>query len=800
VRRLLWILAVLPAVLLAAGDTAARLNKEILRAGLDPDECYRVREIPFGKEDLRLYLTEGYVIFGNPVRGRRLSAVFSGEVEGGDGELLVMPPTRSERLSLATFTDSPNLDEHFSDAVMIFSDDTAETLRKLILSRPRVRKSPEMGNILQEKFSPVVSNFCRSFSARLIYDVLSGHPPSVGFFYAAIQGRRYGGFDAVYDPTATEQIRVGQVRYRENQSFFDVWTSFRARSFRNGTSQPPPELHTLSDYRIEATLEKDLSLHAVTRATMTIQDEPAHVLFFDLSPRVQVDEVLVDGEVCEIWQRESLRANLFRRGAGLFLVIPPAVLEVGRHSIEFRHHGQVVAPAGEGVYFVGARSSWYPYNGVHFSHFDVTFRYPEGLNLIFAGKVVEDHTDGEWHITRRKTENPIRIAGFNVGEYEEIKVSRPGFEVEVYANRHLEEALEPKARLVIVPRGKIWNRGARESPSTLITTPPRDALDPTARLGPLANEVADAFEFMASFLGPPPTSKLMVSPIPGNFGQGFPGLLYISTVAYLEPENRPQKVRDEYQEYFYSEILHAHETAHQWWGNTVTGKTYRDGWLMEALANYTALLVLEKRKGAEALHAVLDVYRDHLLTRTKEGKILDSAGPICWGPRLDSSQVRAWQTITYEKGSWIIHMLRRRMGDDKFLEMLGDLCRLYRFQPLTIEEFRKHAARYLPKGIPDATLEGFFDQWVYDIGIPRLKFSYQIRGKAPRVRLSGTVSQSDVADSFSACVPIEVHFAEGKPVTKWLRTGAEPEPFRFTFRRRPVRVVFNPGDSLLVRK
>ena len=55
-------------------------------------------------------------------------------------------------------------------------------------------------------------------------------------------------------------------------------------------------------------------------------------------------------------------------------------------------------------------------------------------------------------------------------------------------------------------------------------------------------------------------------------------------MAYLEPEDRPEEARDAYQEYFYSEILHAHEAAHQWWGNVVTTTGYQDGWLMEALA------------------------------------------------------------------------------------------------------------------------------------------------------------------------------------------------------------------------
>ena len=95
-------------------------------------------------------------------------------------------------------------------------------------------------------------------------------------------------------------------------------------------------------------------------------------------------------------------------------------------------------------------------------------------------------------------------------------------------------------------------------------------------------------EFMSANFGPPPLKTLTVSPIPGTFGQGFPGLLYLSTLAYLKPEDLPMAVRTDSQRRFFSELLHAHETAHQWWGNLVTSGSYQDDWLMEALANYSA--------------------------------------------------------------------------------------------------------------------------------------------------------------------------------------------------------------------
>ena len=100
--------------------------------------------------------------------------------------------------------------------------------------------------------------------------------------------------------------------------------------------------------------------------------------------------------------------------------------------------------------------------------------------------------------------------------------------------------------------------------------------------------------------------------------------------------------------------------------------------------------------------------------------------------RMENSQMpSAYYNITYGKGSWIMHMLRRRMGDERFLAMLADLRKEYeRGSTLSTEEFRLLAAKFLPAKSPDPQLENFFDQWVYGTGIPSLKMKYAVTGKA----------------------------------------------------------------------
>jgi aminopeptidase N len=325
-------------------------------------------------------------------------------------------------------------------------------------------------------------------------------------------------------------------------------------------------------------------------------------------------------------------------------------------------------------------------------------------------------------------------------------------------------------------------------------------LDPTSQLKSLASDVASAFEFMAGKFGPAPMRDLTVSPIPAGFGQGFPGLIYLATVSYLRPEQRPPA--GEYEQYFYSDILHAHEVAHQWWGNTVSTVRTQDSWLMEALANYSALLYLEKRKGSKALDSVMDIYRKRLLTESAEGRTRESMGPIIWGSRLLSSQAPdAWQSIVYEKGSWIMHMLRRRMGDERFFAVLAELVRRFNRTPITTEQFRALAAKQMPPGSPDANLETFFENWVNGTGIPTIRLESSVKGKAPSFTVSGKVTQSDVDEDFTAWVPVEIQFRTGKPVIHWVKTDSDPASFSVPIKQAPLKVTFDPANSVLaVRK
>jgi hypothetical protein len=789
----------LPALILLASLppafalTAADLGDEIQHVSLDPQACYRVLDLNFSKEDLKVYLASGYLIFTKPTNNVRLGAVFVANVDGGDADILLLPPTRSERSSLATFTKSPNLEEHFKSAVFIFTDGTGDDLLARLAENPASKKSAEMGGLIAERWTSVLNNLISSFETRVVYDVLSANRDR-GMFYMGIAGEQLDNFDVLYDPTAQDQIQAGKIAYRDNRTYFNTWTAFQARSFRNGAAPRTPR-YSLDNIRIEATIQPDLTMQAVTRGTLVLkQPQPGSAIPFSLSPNMRITSATVDGKPAEVFDRASLRSNLIQGSEDRqFLLISDAPLDPAvPHQIEIHHEGAVIRDAGNQVFYVGSRGTWYPRTGAGLANYDLTFRYPKSLTVAATGTPVDDRVEGDWRITHVKTDTPVRFAGFNLGSFQSVVREHNGYRIELYANHTLETALTPRAVVsearAIAPA--FPRRRMVSNPSEISEPPAADQPDPAARMDELTASLLDTLDFMTQEFGPIPIHNLEVTPIPGGFGQGFPGLIYLSTLAYINPGLLSPRIREHSGELFFSDLLETHEVAHQWWGNLVVPASYHDDWLIESLANYSALLLLERKKGVKALDTVLDDYRTHLLSKTDDGRTLESAGPIIWGHRLESSLTPdGWRVVTYEKGTWIIHMLRRRLGDEKFLALLREVASHH--HSISTEEFRELASQYAPK-TPDPDLKIFFDNWVYGTGVPSVKLSYAWRG----AKLSGTVAQRDVGDDFSAYVPVEVQTRSGSDIY-WLPTGTDPAAFSIPLKSPPLRVSLVAASCLM---
>ena len=414
------------ASLFAQSHTASDLGHQVLAADLDPEECYHIRDIQIHQDDATFYLTEGYLIFGKPVNGAPVSAVFTTEVEGGDAEVVLLPPDRAERRTLSAFTESPNLDEHFTQAVFFFTDGTAKTLADSIHADPSMEKSSTYGRIMADKWNLTVTGMSSSFETRMVLDLLTKATGAHGVFDAAVRGRTLGDFDVVHDSRASEQIAAGKVAVHNDTPQWETWTRFVARSYR-GLPAPPPE-ETILSYNIDASLDVSLSMHCVTRMRVRAKADSSNALPFELDTAMHVVSAKVDGVPAEIYEHDSLRDGLVQNsGNGLLVLVPPQPLEPGsEHDIEIVHEGKVFSEAGGHIYSVSARGTWYPGRGSQFATYDVTYHYPKTLDLISAGKVMEDHTENGIRTTHRVPQGKIRLLGVNLGQYARQETVKDG--------------------------------------------------------------------------------------------------------------------------------------------------------------------------------------------------------------------------------------------------------------------------------------------------------------------------------------------------------------------------------------
>jgi hypothetical protein len=752
-------------------SSAASLAAAIHQLSLDQNQTYRVRDIHWVRGDVSFYLNEGVLSFAVPIAGRTIAAIFTTQgVEAGDAEIVVSPKGKGERSSLAYFTKQPNLDEHFTQAVFLFTDATHEEITKQI-DASVVRKAPELKDSIAAEWQAPLRAVGGDIDVPLVYSLLAGDSPVMGIFEALIGGRTLGRFDVVYNPREEETTTLGQVASVDGVPAFQIWASFAPR---RRTILPPEDPFVINEYRIDATIDPDLRVDAVTRFDATPRAPNQRVFNLQLSQLSKVNSAFVDGQPAEVLQHDSVR-GADENDVGRFLVLASEPLTAGKRvEVEIRHSGSFVKDEGGGIYFVQARNIWFPYDPSRPARLDLTFRCPATLRVVSSGKLVSETVEGRTRVVHRRIDNPVWLAGFNLGDFVGAEKNDKPFHIEVFANRGLLDRMTGVSPAL--ESGPIPISGRPGAPRILGSVPiPGASPDPDGRsaLQRMCSEVAEILKVYLNRWGPLPIQNVAVTPIPGAFGQGFPGLIYLSTIAYLPTDQRPPVVRDSILNVMFSDLLLAHELAHQWWGNLVSPVDYRSDWLIEALSNYAALQLYEERQGRTGAGKILLYYLTELTESGPNGKTVESTGPVDLGTRLKTSiGENSWRIITYDKGTWVIHMLRHRLGDRAFANFLRHLAAEYAGKTISNDEFRQAACRFLPKNDPDPTLELFFDAWVYGTGLPKLTL---VRGQNPR---EYTLAQSGVPEDFTVDVPITLHTKGHLATVKWVRSSSDGTVFR----------------------
>ncbi|HYL10506.1 MAG TPA: M1 family aminopeptidase [Candidatus Acidoferrales bacterium] len=769
-------------------------------------EVYLVKDLTLHRDALSISLGSGKLAFFSPCDGRVTGAVFA-----GDGHVLALVRDPVERLQLNRFLGAPVLDQNFFSAIFRFTDDTADELREQLRA---AGTQPSEDSAFAGGWDAVLPRMNPWHSMRILADWLSENPRP--YFYAGIQGNTAGSFDVLVDQRRPEQVFIGQTRVVAGQSFYDVWASLERRARGEASAWTPAFLAT--NYSVDTGIFPDRTLQATAVVTLRVLRGGERIVPLELSRFLHVQAVEdASGNALDFFQNEALAANeIAARGNDSLQVVLPGPARPGEEiRLRLTYAGTVISDAGNGVLFVGARGSWYPHLGGSdtFSQFDLAFRWPRRLRLVATGKKTEEREEGEMHFGRWRSEKPISVAGFNLGDYASETVRDQALTLDVYANRELEQALVNRMERSIAPPASL---GGLPSIAPGPLGPrrlemPEPLPSPMSLLKRLGQEIASAVHFYERYNGPFPFDHLSVSQIPGSFGQGWPGLLYLSTFSFLTPLAQQRAGLNESGQEHFTELVPFHEVAHQWWGNVVGWSSYRDQWIEEGLANYLALLFADSQKAPDrTLNAWLLRYR-HRLTQKAADQLEtgDEVGPLVLGYRLSSSKSPdGYERVVYGKGAWVFHMIRMMLRqrdpknpDARFLELLHNLLLKYRYRALSTDDLQREIEAVLP---PAMALEGgrsldwFFDQWVRSTGIPHYKVIYSVHPQDSAYLVRGALHQTGVPDSFLALVPLYAGIEGGKPVyLGTVETSGEQTRFQFVSPRRLHRVLIDPHLTLL---
>ena len=775
--------------------------------GLDPGKVNHVREAHIDRPGFSLTLDDGTIGFTEDVLGRVTGALFEGE-----GEILALPPDRAERSSLALFTGSAVLEERFSFAYIRFNDGTFEELQ------PYLTPAADATEFLS-KWSGEAKELASSDALRLLTTFSKLLPPAETprkdgpdavpdrMLHARIHGVKLGTFDLLYDSLALEPVQVLQLGRAGGNDYYDMWMSFNPKSAAGKVARAKEvgDAFAVNQYRIQARVAPPRRLEAETTCEVRVLRDGQRAILFELSRYLLVTRVEAAGHALEFIHNPAFTGSeLARRGNDLIAVIFPQTLNAGDQvTLKFAYGGEVLEEEANGLLSVGARGTWYPNRGLQMANFDLEFSYPTGWTLLAtgarAGSSATDLSAEEVH-SRWISTRPIPVAGFNLGRYIKATAMAGDALVEAYATVEM-GLTAPKVAPGLASQSARPIAQTSRMPS------------PAQNVQVVADRAAAAVTFFAGRFGPYPYGTLALTQAPGPVSQGWPGLVFLSGYAFLSPEELDaQKLRPA--DVILAHQTPAHETAHQWWGDLVMWKTYRDQWISEGLASYCALLELED-KDPVAFRVALDSYRDDLVRLRDKGS-LASPGAVTLGLRLNSSRFPAgYDLVAYGRGAWLFHMLREMLRDDArlqphgaggpdklFTQILRGVQERYAGRALSTRELLQAFEEHWPKSLwfeGKPSLDWFWDSWIQGTSVPVIELKgVKVLHQKDGLWADGSLVQRDAPDDLIVPVPL---YAEGmgKAPVFLGRVFADGVDTRFRLRVPPGtrRLLLDPGETLL---
>jgi Peptidase family M1 domain len=755
-----------------SAPSASAVWNTLSAPGMDAAKSAHVENVEIVRDRIHVTLSNGTIQFAQPVNGVTFAAVFH-----GSGHLRVIPPNPSEAQQLILFTKQPNLDIAFADATFSFTDGLLDDVAKQV----KWQLSGPAADDLYATRQKDRESLGAAYLPRLFKGVMSGNPAHTAFFLADLKTPDAGWVEAISDAMQPEQIRVGRWRDVGPFKLQDIWMSFPAGTAdqRHVFDDPLSTAdYTVPTYQISANAADNADLTATTHATVKPRYAAERVLLFTLDSNLRVSAVKDSkGQPLEYFQARETKDRYQSYGDYIAVALSHPTSSDEAEILEFQYGGKrVVRKVGDGNYFCES-FGWFPTlfqyktrgdEAAFRSDFDLTFTSPKRYELVATGHKISDTVDGNRRITNWKSDVPLPNAGFAYGDYKTYIDKVGDVDVQVFANKEPDDLLKSIQNMADNPLNDLAagpNGGARSSGVAI------GQLTPAALVKPIGIETSNTLKVFQSYFGPYPYKQLAVTNIVGDYGQGWPGLLYLSWLTFLDSTQRHALgVQD--QEAL-TDFFRAHESSHQWWGNRVGWKSYHDQWLSEGFADFSGILYVQYRQSIKESLLRWRKEKEHLRNKDQNGHTIELLGPITMGQRIASSITGpgSYQDLIYSKGAYVLYMLRMQLVDPRssdpdhlFKDMMQDYCKTFDNKAASTEDFKAIVEKHMLRSMDldgNHKMDWFFNEYVYGIGEPQYTFHATIEATSDgKTHVKAQLTRAGVADTWKDFIPLYVHVGD----------------------------------------
>jgi hypothetical protein len=706
---------------LSAEQPVADLVEQIRSARLDSARAVDVEALEIDMGLARMRLVEGVLIPAAPVGGRTLEILFSGRAS-----FEIEPPDEVEAQQLELFTDRERLDVDVTDAVLLIGNEAI--VNELLEGKPQADLGADAVERAETSFGEWVEGAeRRGFGGEgALFKAALGDEPAQRSFLAWVRSEEMDDFYYRLDPFLVEQVELGQfvaaeldeIDQHQIEKFirksrregrysqlrlaelgdWNTWISAAQRD-ASGEAQPGSEGFEPEHYVLEVELAKgETDIDGRTRIDLLCGSDGRRVVTLELFSDLEVRSVR-DGDGRDL--------EWFRDDEYVHVALAETIGAGKRFSLDVEYGGVILDELDKGIYRMRDTVSWYPHVGTYDrATYEATLRWPKKYELLASGRIVDQGEEGGFAWQERVLDIPVFGFSFEYGAYD-VRTTRAGHVDLTVAFSKMESN---------------WDTGVKEE---------------------VLEKLAEALQFLEEQFGAYPLDHLTVATVPRGFSQGL--LSFVTLAHGLVATPRGYRVYLSSVSARKQQRLEtiAHELSHQWWGNMVGWYNYRDQWLSEALADFsaTSFVAAQKKRSSVYLAQHARGWKRAVNTETEDGRSLESLGPVVLGHRLQSSYSRqAYSAVVYDKGSVVFSMLARSLGQEPFSEMLKTLAGAVQNRAIDTETFLMAIER-----MSGVELDEFAQQFIYGTGVPEVYYRYRIKQSDEGWLIEGAARQIAVA-------------------------------------------------------